>query len=89
MGIIDILNENRLATTSVVLGILSTLIFFLIQGTVNVFLYLGIPAVVIGVICIMKLEKLRDQRRLDRVILPLIGIILGMLPIIFIILAIS
>ncbi len=82
MAIIDILNENRLATTSAVLGMLGIVVFFFLYGPLDAFLYLGIPAIVIGMVCLMRLEKLRNRWRPASVVLPLIGIILGILPII-------
>ena len=88
MAIIDILNENRLATTSTVLGMLAIVYFFLLYGTFDAFLYLGIPAIVIGMVCLMRLEKLRNQWRPASVVLPLIGIILGILPIVFLVMGI-
>lgn len=88
MAIMDILNENRLATLSAVLGLLAIVIYFLLNGTVNVFLYLGIPAVVIGTISLMRIRKVRDQRHLASILLPVAGIVLGMLPIFFTFLAI-
>jgi len=85
MAIIEILNENRLATASAVLGMLAIGFFFLMYGSFDAFLFLGIPAIVIGMVCLMRLEKLRNQWRPASVVLPLIGIILGMLPILFIV----
>ena len=83
MALIDIFNENRLATTSVALGILGIAVFFLLYGSVDVFLYLGIPAIVTGAISLMRLKKQRDHRHLASIALPVTGIILGLLPIFF------
>jgi uncharacterized membrane protein len=88
MAITDILNENRLATTSTVLGFLSIAAFFLMQGTVNVFLYLGIPAVVLGVISLMEYREQHHHIHLASLVLPVAGILLGLLPILFTVLGI-
>jgi len=79
MTIIDILNENRLATTSVVLGILALVIFLLLPGTINVFLFLGIPAIVTGAVSLTRLRKQHKSPHIASVILPIVGIVLGAL----------
>jgi hypothetical protein len=83
MSLFDVINDNRLATTSLVLGILETAIFFLLSGRINVFVYLGIPAVVLGVISLMQQREQYHNRHLAIMILPLAGIVLGILPILF------
>jgi hypothetical protein len=83
MNLLDIFNENRLATASVALGILAIVVFFLLYGTVDVFLYLGIPAIIFGVVSLMRLKKRRDYRYRASIALPVAGIILGLLPILF------
>jgi hypothetical protein len=83
MSLFDAINENRLATTSVALGALEMAIFFLLSGRVNVFVYLGIPAVVLGVISLMQQREQYHNRHLAIMALPLAGIALGLLPILF------
>ncbi len=89
MALIDIINDNRLATTSAVLGLLAVASYFLLSGMVNVFLYLGIPAIVLGVVCLMRVSEQRGHRPLASFILPIAGIILGILPMILTFLAVS
>jgi uncharacterized membrane protein HdeD (DUF308 family) len=89
MALFDILNENHLATASIVLGILAIIFFFLLNGTESAFLYLGIPAIVVGVISIMRMSKLRDHRHIASILLSVTGIILGMTPIIITVLGIN
>jgi hypothetical protein len=83
MSLFDAINQNRLATTSLALGVLEMTIFFLLSGRVNVFVYLGIPAVVLGVISLMQQREMYHNRHLAIMALPLAGIILGILPILF------
>jgi hypothetical protein len=87
MTIIDILSENRLATTSVILGMLAIVIFFMIPGVVNVFLYLGIPAIVTGAVSMMRLRKKRVRSHIASVVLPITGIVLGVLSMVITLLA--
>jgi len=82
MEIIDLFNENRLATLSLVLGILETAIFFILAGS-NVFIYLGIPAIAIGVISLMHYREQHHHIHLAMIAIPIVGIILGILPILF------
>jgi hypothetical protein len=83
MSLFDVINENRLATTSLALGVLEIAIFFLLSGRANVFVYLGIPAVVLGVISLMQQREQYHNRHLAIMALPLAGIVLGILPILF------
>jgi hypothetical protein len=89
MNIIDIMSENRLGTTSVVLGILAIVFFFLLQGTVNTYLYLGIPAIVTGALSLFQNKRKHIQLHPASLVLPIAGIVLGTLPIIFAILALA
>jgi hypothetical protein len=88
MSIIDTLSESPMGTISVVLGILAIVFLFLLQGTVNTFLYLGIPAIVTGAVSLMRIKKTHIKSHKAGLVLPIAGIILGALPIILAILEI-
>jgi len=85
MAFFDIFNENRLATTSVILGVLAIIIILVLPGFFNVFLYLGIPAIVTGVASLARLQKQRHSSHLPRILLAVAGIILGALSMIAIV----
>ena len=89
MSIIDFINENRLAATSLILGILAIVILYLMHGVVNGFLFLGIPAIVTGAASLMRARNQRNnQSHLASLIIPVAGIILGLLSMLMTILAI-
>ena len=79
MSIIDILSESPMGTISVVLGILAIVFLFLLQGTVNTFLYLGIPAIVTGAVSLTRLRRQRNRSHIASILLAGAGIALGVL----------
>jgi hypothetical protein len=79
MNLIDIIQENRLATTSAILGLLAIAIFLLLPGVINVYLFLGIPAIVTGAVSLVRLKKKRVHSHMASVVLPIAGISLGVL----------
>lgn len=67
---------------------MANIINFLLFGMVESFLYLGIPAIVCGEISMLRIRNVHEKLPLEKVLLPIMGIILGMLPVFYIILAI-
>ncbi|HVM70901.1 MAG TPA: hypothetical protein VMT91_04025 [Anaerolineales bacterium] len=82
MSVADIIREHRLAALSAGLGLLANIVSFAFLGAYMGFTYLGIPAIVIGVICLMRESKLRNLRHPPGTFLAIAGIVLGVMPII-------
>ena len=83
MSFADIIREYRLAALSTGLGLMANIVSFALFGAYDGFIYLGIPAIVIGVICLMRDSKLRNLRHPPSTYLAIAGIVLGVLPIVF------
>jgi len=79
MALFEIINENRLATISLVLGLMAIAIFALLRGIVNSFLFLGIPAIVTGAVSLTRLRRQRNRSHIASILLAGAGIALGVL----------
>ncbi len=78
--------EHKLAIASLVLGVLAMggVVLF---GPVIAFSYLGIPAIVTGAIFLSRIRNHRRDGRLPAMFEAIMGIILGILPLAFALLA--
>ena len=83
MTIGNTLSENRLAVIGIVLGLLAIVLDLFLLGPIDSFTYVGIPAITIGVISLVRTMKQHGRRRFASILLPLIGIFLGLLPVIY------